>query len=299
MEDLEKILSDLGYTNLLDRGNEYRTNAVYRGGDNNSSLCISKTDGRWYDFKERIGGRLEELVKVTLNINSDEAKKILADKNLSSPITTIKKSPDARDKVKIFKKEQLDHLIKDHSYWVNRGISPETIGTFQGGVSLSGKMKNRYIFPIFNKHQQLIGVTGRTFAPEDKRVKWKHIGIKSNWIYPLQFNHDVLTKLKKVVLVESVGDMLSLWNAGIKHTIVLFGLDASISVLNTLIKLNPVEIKISLNNDESQAGNKAAAKLKKRLDKYFSSNQSKVSLPPKNDFGEMSTKQIKDFFSGN
>ena len=241
MEDLEKILSDLGYTNLLDRGNEYRTNAVYRGGDNNSSLCISKTDGRWYDFKERIGGRLEELIKVTLNIDSDEAKKILADKNISSPITTIKKSPDSKDRVKIFKKEQLDHIIKDHSYWVDRGI-------------------------------------------------------KSNWIYPLQFNHDILVKSKKVILVESVGDMLSLWNAGIKNTIVLFGLDASIPVLNTLIKLNPIEIKISLNNDESQAGNKAAAKLKKRLDKYFSPNQSKVYLPPKNDFGEMNTKQIKDFF---
>ena len=296
MQDLEKILTDLGYTNLLDRGNEYRTNAVYRGGDNNSSLCISKSDGRWYDFKERIGGRLEELVKVTLNINSNEAKKILADKNLSSPITTIKRSPDSKDKVKIFKKEQLDHLIKDHSYWVNRGISPETINVFQGGISLNGKMKNRYVFPVFNKHQQLIGITGRTFAPEDTRVKWKHIGIKSNWIYPLQFNHDILVKLKKVILIESVGDMLSLRNAGVKNTIVLFGLDASISVLNTLIKLNPTEIKISLNNDESQAGNKAATKLKKRLDKYFSFNQSKVFLPPKNDFGEMSTKEIQEFF---
>ena len=89
--------------------------------------------------------------------------------------------------------------------------------------------------------------------------------------------------------------MLSLWDAGVKNTIVLFGLDASISVLNTLIRLNPTKISISLNNDKSLAGNKASAKLKRKLDKYFDYNQSEIKLPTKNDFGEMSEKEIQDW----
>jgi len=294
MEDLEKVLIDIGYT-LIDRGNEYRTNALYRGGNNNTSLCISKKDGRWYDFKERVGGRFEELVKLTLRIDKAEVEKILADKNLSSPVTVIKSPADRENKTKIFKKEQLGTLVKDHSYWESRGVKKETIKIFDGGVALSGKMKNRYVFPIFNSREQLVGVSGRTFKPDDPRVKWKHIGIKSNWVYPLQCNSKIIKKNKKVILIESIGDMLSLWDAGVKNTIVLFGLDASISVLNTLIRLNPIKISISLNNDKSLAGNKASAKLKKKLNKYFNYNQSEIKLPTKNDFGEMSEKEIQNW----
>lgn len=294
MEDLEKILVDMGY-HLLDRGNEFRAAALYRGGNNPSSLCISKRDGRWYDFKERIGGGFEELVKITLKVDQQEVNNILKNKNIASPITTIKKSIDDI-KTKIFKKDQLDTLLKDHSYWIEkRGVSAQTISVFEGGIASSGKMKNRYVFPIFNKQKQLIGVSGRTYLPDDTRVKWKHIGVKANWLYPLQYNHNIITKSRKVILIESIGDMLALWDAGIKNTVVLFGLDCSITILNCLIKLNPTQIKISLNNDESGAGNNAAVKLKKKLDKYFDFNQSEICLPTKNDFGEMTKEEILDW----
>ena len=87
MQDLENVLVEMGYQ-LLDRGNEFRTSAVYRGGDNNTSVCISKEDGRWYDFKERIGGRFDELVKLTLKTDAAEVDRILANKNISAPIST-------------------------------------------------------------------------------------------------------------------------------------------------------------------------------------------------------------------
>ena len=299
MQDLENILVEMGYQ-LLDRGNEFRTSAVYRGGDNNTSVCISKQDGRWYDFKERIGGRFDELVKLTLKADSEEVNRILANKNISAPVSTIKSASNKEAKTKIFKKDQLDHLVKDHSYWTdNRGIRLDTISKFEGGLALNGKMKNRYVFPVFNKHKKLIGVSGRVVSSSDTRSKWKHIGVKSNWIYPLQYNHNIIIKQKKVILVESIGDMLSLWNAGVKNTIVLFGLDCSISVLNSLIKLNPLDIKISLNNDQgnNSAGNEAAFKLKKKLNKYFNDSQSRVCFPTKpfNDFGEMTVNEIREW----
>jgi hypothetical protein len=82
---------------------------------------------------------------------------------------------------------------------------------------------------------------------------------------------------------------------------VIFGLDVSVSQLNALIKIDPTKIIISLNNDahNNSAGNLAAEKLERKLLKYFDKNQVAVHLPTENDFGEMSTKQIKEWKSKN
>ena len=85
-----------------------------------------------------------------------------------------------------------------------------------------------------------------------------------------------------------------MWDAGVKNIIVIFGLDISLPVLNSLIKIDPQKIYISLNNDaeNNSAGNAAAQKLEKKLLKYFDFNQIWVNLPDKNDFGEMSKEEI-------
>ena len=88
--------------------------------------------------------------------------------------------------------------------------------------------------------------------------------------------------------------MLALWEAGIKNTLVLFGLTASSKMKQILISLNLENIYISLNNDKDQtgAGNKAASKIKNDLLNYFDENQLHVHLPPSNDFGCMETSEI-------
>lgn len=86
--------------------------------------------------------------------------------------------------------------------------------------------------------------------------------------------------------------MLSLWNAGIKNTLVSFGLDVSFSLVNTIIKNDVSEIILSFNNDANLAGNTAAEKSNKKLLKFFDKDQIKVVFPDKNDFGEMSTEEI-------
>ena len=87
--------------------------------------------------------------------------------------------------------------------------------------------------------------------------------------------------------------MLALWEAGIKNVIVIFGLNISTAVLNTLLRLDPNRVIISLNNDsENGAGNMAAHKIQRRLLSFFDSHQIKILLPSKNDFGEMSKDEI-------
>ena len=65
-----------------------------------------------------------------------------------------------------------------------------------------------------------------------------------------KYNQNHIKESKKVFLVESIGDMLSLWEAGIKNTLVLFGLNVSSKIKQILIMLNLEKIYICLNNDD-------------------------------------------------
>lgn len=294
MDKIGEILTEMGYS-LRDYGKEYRTTPLYRESDNPTVLSIKKETGRWVDFKHSLSGSFEELIKLTLNLKSlEEAQNWLKTKNHYSSKAT------ARPKLKTrrsFDKSTLENLIEDHSYWEGRGIAEDIVKLFSGGIMPEGRMKNRYVFPIFNSKQTLLGFTGRYLYNNEKVPKWKHLGDKSQWIYPFQINFNIIKEQKKVILIESVGDMLSLWQAGVKNTMVIFGLDVSVAQLNALIKIDPDKMIISLNNDEhnNNAGNVAAEKLKRKLLKYFDKNQVAIHLPTANDFGEMSLEQVKEW----
>ena len=156
-------------------------------------------------------------------------------------------------------------------------------------------MKNRYTFPIYDSNKKLIGVSGRYIynIKEDAKIpKWKHIGEKSKWQYPTYFNSDILKGNNSVIIVESIGDMLSLWNAGYKNVLVSFGLDLSFALINSIIKYDVDKIILSFNNDKNLAGNNASQKCHKKLLKFFDEEQIQICLPTKNDFGEMTKQEI-------
>lgn len=286
-----QILTNIGYT-LKDYGREYRTKPIYRDSDNDTVLRIYKDSGFWVDFKENTSGDLPSLIKLSLKLNShEEAKKWLKEKNFT-PVSIIKDKPKIKDK-KIFDKELLNKLNPDHIYWINRGVKTEVIKKFQGGVASGGKMKNRYVFPIFNLNKDLVGFSGRDITNQSK-IKWKHLGDKNSWSYPSHLNLDILNEKKEIFLIESIGDCLSLWQNDIKNTIVTFGLEISISVLNLLLRIDPNKIYIAFNNDseKNNAGNFAAEKARNKLLRYFDRNQIDIKLPIKKDFGEMTSEEI-------
>jgi DNA primase len=107
-------------------------------------------------------------------------------------------------------------------------------------------------------------------------------------------NVDEIKKQKEVIIIESIGDCLSLYQAGIKNTIVTFGLEVSVSILNFLLKLDPEKIYISFNNDnqKNNAGNNASEKAFNKLLRYFDKKQLQIKLPSKKDFGEMNEEEI-------
>ena len=293
--DVKSILLDIGYSNIKDNGRELRMRPIYRDSGNDSVLSVRKDTGHFIDFSRSISGAFEFLIQLSLGLKTlDEAKEHLKDKWSISEIR--REHRPTISGVKIFPNSYLTKLMPIHEYWLNRGVSLETLRTFEGGVVENGTMADRYVFPIFNSKRQLIGVTGRhTKVIKDKNVpKWLHKGRTSEWKYPLQVNYQKIKDKKEIILVESIGDMLALWEAGIKNVLIVFGLNLSPSMVGLLIKLDPNKIFISFNNDSyNKAGNDASEKVKRKLTKHFNPEDIEVRLPDKNDFGEMSTEEIK------
>lgn len=301
-ESVRQILQEIGYS-LTDNGREFRTRPLYRDSDNDNVLRIWKNSGQWVDFKENISGSLEDLVKLTLKLkNIEEAKEWISSKGINVNETEIVKHKVTVSQPAFFDKSLLLKLRKDDSYWNNRGISAATLFPFQGGVASSGKMFNRYVFPIFDSEDHLIGFSGRDVSSLtlEGRPKWKHLGDKKEWVFPAKINYKDLKSKKEIILVESIGDMLALMENGIKNILVTFGLNLPNKLLYFLIGMNPDKVIIAFNNDGSEngAGNMAASSALNKLSNYFDKNQILVKLPSTaKDFGEMHLKDPKSILN--
>lgn len=289
MTEIFEILNKIGYINLADSGQCWRTNPLYRSYRSQNNLVIKKTTGQWYDHSERVGGGLHSLIQKTLKLsNIEETKKYIGE----LPIIQQRDAIELCE-TKKFDKSLLYKLDRDNSYWNNRGVSDWIIEKFNGGVAHNGRMKGRYVFPIFDEKNDLIGFSGRLIEKNDNLPKWKHLGQKKNFLFP-SFSKEFILKEKTVILIESIGDCLKLSECGVNNTMVSFGVDLSPKIIQQLLKLDVQKILISLNNDEDNGfvGNLAAEEYKNELKNYFDEAQITIALPSAKDFGEMTCEQI-------
>jgi len=295
MDNIKHIMVTLGFSNITELAKEYRARPIYRDSGNNTIMSVKKDTGYFVDYGRDISGPLEKLVQLCLECSLSDAKRWLESEQ--GFVVTRRQVFDAPAKVyKTLSANTFDEVIRDHSYWLGRGIDEDTAKVFEGGVFEKGRMKNRYTFPIYDVDKKLVGVSGRYIYPikkDSKTPKWKHIGEKSKWQYPVYFNGAIIEEKSCAIIVESIGDMLALWNAGVKNVIVNFGLNVSFAIINTLIKHDVGKIVLALNNDESLAGNQAAKKAYKKLLKFFDRDQIQIVFPTKNDFGDMSKGEIQ------
>jgi len=288
--DFKSVLEGLGYQ-LSDRGKEWRAKPVYRDSDSDTSLRILKETGKWIDFARGTGGDFKKLVEISGGTFNGQIKE--QEKPKESLISSNE----------VFDKNDIKFLTKDNSYWTKRGISDETLNLFLGGVipkTTKSAMYNRYIFPIHNNRNELIGISGRWVGKNISKntPKWKHLGSVDSWVYPAFLNKNEILNKKEIILVESIGDGLALWEAGVKNFLVLFGLRIGRAILKSLIAADPHRIIISTNNDSDNnfAGNLAAEKIQKTLFEFFNQNQIVIKLPKCKDWGESSKEEIKETF---
>ena len=278
--NVKELLEDIGYR-LKRVGTNYMTRALYRGGDNTTALSIHHQTGGWHDFVTGESGTLKDLIERTTGKTFEGEIKISSD---------IDVNKFNSQKVKVFDPELLDDLLPVYDYWNNRGISDDTLRHFKNGLAHKNEMYQRSVFPIINPDGKIYGMAGRSILPE-RQPKWKIIGKKTSFIYPTNFNKKYVTNSDHVILVESIGCVLGLWEAGIKNTICLFGLTPSSKMVCHLLSLNK-RIVIATNNDDDKEKNRgkiAAEKIKKTLLKYFDEDGIHIFLPFKGDFNDQST----------
>jgi len=296
-EDVKQVLEQLGYK-LNDRGKEWRSKPLYRDSDNDTSLKINKLDGKWVDFARNESGGIEQLVEKTLGISFGTGKNWIKKNGINaSSVSTLKmKEEISLDYIKFFDPELLKKLSNNTHYWNKRGIKNDTLAKFGGGLCSTGKMAGRYVFPIFDEDKRIRGFSGRSIYSNNE-IKWKHIGKRSDWNYPLFLTREHIEKQKECIIIESIGDGLSLWQAGIKNFIISFGLNSLEHICYLLVELDPSLITIAFNNDfvngkTNGSGNIAARNFKKTLETFFSKDQVSIKLPELNDFGSMTEEQI-------
>ena len=294
-QDILNVLTEIGYS-LIDNGRDWRGRPLYRDSGNNTSLSISKQTGRWTDFSACIGGSFEELVRLSLNLNTiNDARGWLSNKIDLNRLTEL--SRPILKQQKIYSNDLLQELLPIHGYWQERGITLKTAEEFGGGLVKSGQMANRYTFPIWNNKEQIVGFIGRDIFHNDgktSRPKYKILGHKSKWVWPAFLNYDILKTNKTVILVESPACVLRCWDMGIKNVLCLFGVKISSDLICFLLKMNFKKIILSTNNelDNNSIGNKAAEEIKQTLMSFFDENQVIINLPIKKDVAEMSDEEI-------
>jgi hypothetical protein len=300
---LKTSLESLGY-NLKDYGSYWRTKAIYRGGDNLTALKIYKNTGVWTDYAAN-GSKsypIQKLIELTLNTTNTH----IINKYVNfEHKTIIEAAPKEKIEMeKIYPESLLGNLLPHLDFYSKKNLSQDTLDFYKCGYATSGQLFRRIVFPIYNYAGQIHGFSGRAvFWNKDSEFpKWKHIGKRADWVYPLYLKRngvqeikEDIEKRKSVIIVESVGDSMALFEHGYKNTFVTFGLGISSKVCSTLVSLDPDKIIISSNNDDDKETNHgliSACKSFLQLCSVFDPSKLEIRLPIKNDFFDMHSAYI-------
>ena len=296
-ESLEK----LGYV-LKDHGNHWRTSAVYRNGKTSTSVIIYKNTGVWRDFGiDSTPMPFKVLVEKTLNTKDPNIlKQYISDTSNHTELTYEKE--ERIEMEKIYPKSYLEKLLPIRNFYQKKNISSETQEKFLCGYAGNGKMYRRIVFPIFNLNNQIHGFSGRTVIDGDNIPKWKHLGRKTDWVYPHHISGHDIEKSREVILVESIGDCMAFYEAGFKNVLVAFGLDISSKLMSYLNTFNLDKVIVAMNNDkdkEINSGGMATIKTVAKLSQIYDLNIISINPPLLNDFGDMleSCSSNADIFS--
>ena len=302
---IKEVLQSLGYK-LSDRGSYWQTNAVFRNGNNQTALQIYKDTGVWKDYVEGTSfSPLKRLIEVTLGTNDAKVVGEYLKKDDASNLYTRKTNVAPKIEMEeTYPTDCLERLLPHYKFYDDKGISTEILKSLKGGLATTGQLNQRFVFPIFNEFKQIHGFSGRDMKNLDdsNRPKWKHIGKKKDWIYPYYIlEEEVLSSIQEkgyVIIVESIGDLLSLHQNGYKNCLVSFGLTISSKLACAIVSMDPDHVIISFNNDTSSQENRgldASFKNYLKMLSVFDPHSVKICLPTKNDFGDMDSEDFNQW----
>ena len=297
-EKIKDSLVQLGYK-LADRGSYWQTNAIFRNGDNKTAIQIYKNTGVWKDHvQDSSFSPFKRLVEITLGTNDpNSVKQYIEEDDLGSNYNKVTFS-EKLEMEEIYPENCLERLLPHYKFYNDKGISNQTLENLKCGYATSGKLNNRFVFPIYNEYKQIHGFSGRDMNSSGDRPKWKHVGRKKGWIYPLYVNEktrDAINESGQVIFVESIGDLLNLHEHGYNNVLVTFGLDVSTKLICSTLSLNVNQIILSLNNDinsDRNRGLESSIKNYLKLLNYYDPEKICICLPTAKDFGDMTDKHF-------
>ena len=288
--NVRATLEELGYQLSEDRGH-YRAQSLFRNGVNPTSLRIDSETGYFTDFGSGDSGSLKRLIQLTLGLKDYKEVDRWAEGRGGINTQRSKSKPKVYVE-KHYPKSSLDRLMPSYTFYNKRNISSDTLRTFHGGVAMTGKMNNRFVFPVYDAADNIVGFAGRDLLTRD--LKWKIIGPKRLFVHRFSLARPYIEEAGYVILVESLGDMLALWEAGIRNVLVTFGITLQGGLFKALVGMNPKKILISLNYEpekESGGGMQGATKISGKLKAVFEPEKIIIRYPTKNDFGMMNVKE--------
>jgi hypothetical protein len=290
--------------NPIDCGETYRVNAIYRSGNNNTSVSVFKANGVWVDFGlDNTPRPFKELVKKCLNTTAkNQVRAYLPEALESGGLQRSARQPKIEHETVYCPSDVNELLVPNYKFYMDRKISPKTLVKFKSGLFISsGDMNGRYTFPIYNDVGLIHGFAGRDILNRPHAPKWKIIGKKRNFVYPFRVDpsfSEAVKNSREVFVVESVGDALAFSENGLDNVAVTFGVSLSNKLAMFLSSFQRLKIWLCYNNDyskgERNTGLIGSIKDYLVLSKTFDHDQLGICLPIGNDFGEMQQEGVFD-----
>jgi len=182
------------------------------------------------------------------------------------------------------------HLNIPAQYYLDLGFSSETLDLFDVGLcSTDGaEMYGRVVFPVYDDNDEyMIGCVGRTVTNQTEKWKNQKGFNKANHLYNYNKAKEHIKEKGTIILCEGQADVMRLWDAGLYHTVGIFGSNLSESQEYLIQKSGAFNIIVITDNDE--AGRKCFNKIKGNLKNRY--NIVNI-IPSKKDVGEMTVDQI-------
>lgn len=270
----------------------------------------SKNGDKTYSFDHAVKFAEKFLNQRLSDISID--KKHIEKTSFSNTVSVISNTVETQNISYVRRQQVRQSLCIPSQYFLDRGYSAEILDKYDVGDcnNSSKEMFNRAVVPIYDPdYKYMTGCSGRSIfdkcsqcnhyhsesCPDKdelfKYSKWRHsLNFKSqNNLYNFWFAKDHIKSTKKVIIVESPGNVWKLEEAGIHNAVAIFGTNLSNFQKMLLDSSGAMTLIIAMDNDEP--GHKAAESIKSKCHKIY--NITKLSINH-NDIGEMSVDNIKN-----
>jgi DNA primase len=184
----------------------------------------------------------------------------------------VKKTTPITDQIAPNKplKFRLDKLEREHPYFAERGLTPETIADFEVGFCTKGMMAERIAIPIRNADGGIVAYAGRgPGEPTGDQPKYK---LPQGFRKSLElFNIDRAIKEpaeRPLVIVEGFFDCMKLHQHGCRKVVALMGSSMSAVQEQLIRKHTNAKSQVIVMLDEDEAGRAGRDDIASRLARF-------------------------------